>query len=172
MHVLRLLLPLTVVSAIGSSFQDGTYGHINKDLRQVLGDSVQGRMSRTYCGNGNLATCRNMLWASLALTASDLTTEFSSANVADWKRTPDYEDVRHSAVGVTGVPAICWINRPTFQQVVQINNAAPPLRILQSINSGTGESTGIIYNQGVPDVADNRATVLKMPIGARITATT
>jgi hypothetical protein len=28
-------------------------------------------------------------------------------------------------VGVTGVPAIHWINRPTFQQVVQINGTPP-----------------------------------------------
>jgi hypothetical protein len=33
--------------------------------------------------------------------------------------------VRHTALGVTGVPAVHWINRPTFQQVVQINNPQP-----------------------------------------------
>jgi hypothetical protein len=41
-------------------------------------------------------------------------------DVADWRRDMTYEDVRHSAAGVTNVPAIHWINRPTFQQVVQI----------------------------------------------------
>jgi hypothetical protein len=40
--------------------------------------------------------------------------------VANWRRAMSYEDVRHTAVGVTTVPPIAWINRPTFQQVVEI----------------------------------------------------
>jgi acyl-homoserine lactone acylase PvdQ len=112
---------------IGSAFQDGTFGHIEKDLRKTLGDPVQGAFSRRYCAGGNLADCRSLLWASLSLAASDLEAEFDSPNVADWQRDPSYEDVRHSAVGVTNVPAIHWINRPTFQQVVQIGAPVPDL---------------------------------------------
>jgi hypothetical protein len=52
--------------------------------------------------------------------AADLQAEFGSANVADWRREVADEDVRHTAAGVTAVPAIHWINRPTFQQVVQL----------------------------------------------------
>jgi acyl-homoserine lactone acylase PvdQ len=106
---------------IGSAFQDGTYGHVQKDLRQLLGMPVAGPFSRTYCGAGDLSLCRDALWASLALAASDLETEFGSPDVADWQRQVADEDVRHTAVGVTPVPAIHWINRPTFQQVVQID---------------------------------------------------
>src|SRR6185503_5101302 len=80
--------------------------------------------SRTYCGNGVLADCRASLWASLEVAAADLEAEFGSANVADWKRAIADEDVRQTAVGVTTVPAIHWINRPTFQQVVQIETNA------------------------------------------------
>src|SRR6185295_13922404 len=47
-----------------------------------------------------------------------------SPNVVDWKRAIADEDVRQTAVGVTTVPAIHWINRPTFQQVVQIETGA------------------------------------------------
>lgn len=156
---------------IGSSFQDGTYGHINKDLRQVLGDPVQGAYSRTYCGGGDLAACRDALWASLALAASDLNAEFTSANVADWQRTPDYEDVRHSAVGVTAVPAIHWINRPTFQQVVQLPGPRPPGPLqLQSLSGGTnGGSSLMTYNASAPAIADRRQAVATMPIDRRIT---
>jgi hypothetical protein len=155
---------------IGSSFQDGTYGQINKDLRQVLGDTVKGRMSRTYCGDGNLATCRNMLWASLALAASDLNAEFDSPNVADWRRTPDYEDVRHSAVGVTTVPAIHWINRPTFQQVVQINGTRwpEPIPQVQSLSGANNEPTVMNSTSLSPSVADNRSTVAVLPMDRRI----
>ncbi|HYB98371.1 MAG TPA: penicillin acylase family protein [Candidatus Limnocylindrales bacterium] len=107
---------------VGSAFQDGTYGHVLKDLRQVLGMPVAGSFSRTYCGGGNLDACRAALWDSLSDAAAALEAEFGSPTVADWKRAIADEDVRHSAAGVTTAPAIHWINRPTFQQVVQIGD--------------------------------------------------
>jgi acyl-homoserine lactone acylase PvdQ len=105
---------------IGSAFQDGTYGQVQKDIRRVLGLPVQGAFSRKYCGGGNVATCRALVWQSLAMAAADLEVEFGSADPGAWQRQVADEDVQHSAVGVTQVPAIHWINRPTFQQVVQI----------------------------------------------------
>jgi hypothetical protein len=54
--------------------------------------------------------------------AADLEAEFSSANVADWQRKIADESIHHVAVGVTTVPDFHWINRPTFQQVVQTRN--------------------------------------------------
>ncbi len=108
----------------GSAFNGGVYSQVNKDLRQVLGQPVQSPWSRTYCGNGNLADCRTALWAALEQAAADLETELGSPNVADWKRAIADDDVRHQAVGVTSVPAIHWINRPTFQQVVQLEPGA------------------------------------------------
>jgi penicillin amidase len=107
---------------LGSAFQDGFYSHVNKDLRQILGLPVASPWSRTYCGSGNLAACRQLLWDALSQAAADLQTEFGSANVADWQRQIADEDVRHTPAGITSVPAIHWINRPTFQQVVQIGN--------------------------------------------------
>jgi hypothetical protein len=108
----------------GSAFNGGAYSQVNKDLRQVLGQPVLGAWSRTYCGNGNLADCRTALWGALEQAAADLEAEFGSAAVGDWKRAIADDDVRHSAVGITAVPAIHWINRPTFQQVVQIETGA------------------------------------------------
>ena len=110
---------------LGSAFQDGTYGHVIKDLRRLLGQNVSGKFTQKYCGGGNLAACRGALWVSLVQTAIDLEAQFGSPSVADWQRAVADEDVRHQAVGVTGVPAIHWINRPTFQQVVQINGTPP-----------------------------------------------
>jgi hypothetical protein len=52
--------------------------------------------------------------------AADLEAEFGDPNVANWKRVPADDEIEHTAVGVTSVPPIDWINRPTFQQVVQI----------------------------------------------------
>ncbi len=104
---------------IGSSFQDGLYGHVKKDLTRVLGLPQQGAFSRAYCGGGVLAACRDALWTSLDAAAADLEAEFSSPNVADWRRQVADEDIRHVPAGITNVPAIAWQNRPTFQQVVQ-----------------------------------------------------
>src|SRR5438094_290196 len=109
---------------IGSAFDDAFYSHPNKDLRQVLGLAVTDPWSRTYCGSGVLADCRTALWNAMSQAAADLETEFMSPNVADWKRQIADEDIRHVAVGVTTVPAIEWVNRPTFQQVVQIAQGA------------------------------------------------
>ncbi len=105
---------------LGSAFQDKVYAHVDKDLRQVLGDPVKDPFSRTYCGGGDLATCRSDLWASLSQAAGDLENEFGSSNVDDWQRTIADDAIKHQTVGVVGVPDIPWQNRPTFQQVVQI----------------------------------------------------
>ena len=105
---------------IGSAFDDAFYSHPNKDLRQVLGLPVMDPFSQTYCGNGVLAACRAALWHAMDQAAADLEAEFGDPNVASWKRVPADEEIQHSAVGVTSVPPIDWINRPTFQQVVQM----------------------------------------------------
>jgi hypothetical protein len=109
----------------GSAFQSGLYSHVQKDLRQILGEPVTAPWSRTYCGGGDLAACRQALWSSMAAAAEDLEVEFNALDVVDWKRAITDEDVRYTAVGVTSVPPQPWINRPTFQQVVQINSSTP-----------------------------------------------
>jgi len=121
---LRIGLHDTPAAHQGSAFNGGFYGHVQKDLRQVLGLPVQDPWSRTYCGNGNLAACRTALWEAMEDAAADLEAAFGSANVADWKRTRADDEVQHRAVGITAVPPIHWINRPTFQQVVQLEPGA------------------------------------------------
>jgi hypothetical protein len=123
---------------LGSAFQGGVYAHVNKDLRQLLGDAVAGPWSRTYCGSGEIASCRAVLWNSLAESAAALEARYGSPTVADWKWAISEEDVRHSAVGVTAVPAIHWINRPTFQQVV---NMPPPVVVGHTFGAGSLRST-------------------------------
>jgi hypothetical protein len=95
---------------------------VNKDLRRILGLPVVAPWSRVYCGNGVLADCRSALWGAMSQAAADLELEFGSASVADWRREVADEEIHHTAAGITAVPAIHWINRPTFQQVVQLPN--------------------------------------------------
>jgi acyl-homoserine lactone acylase PvdQ len=143
---------------IGSSFQDGLYGHLRKDLTRVLGLPQQGAFSRAYCGGGVLAACRDALWSALGQAAADLQAEFGSPNVADWRRQVADEDIHHVAAGVTTVPAIAWQNRPTFQQVVQVPvglcGAAPASGCRAPISSGASQ---LQLRNRTPDTLDRLA---------------
>ncbi len=105
---------------IGSAFDGGLSSQVNKDLRQVLGRLVMGPTSATYCGGGDLSACRAALWQSLSAAAGRLQAEFASPTVSAWQRHPADDRINFAKIGVTGVPAMEWVNRPTFQQVVQI----------------------------------------------------
>lgn len=149
---------------IGSGFDNGMYGHVNKDLRQVLGRPVVDPWSRTYCGSGDVNACRAALWASLGQAAADLQSEFGSANVADWRRAIADEDIRHTTVGVTGVPAIEWINRPTFQQVVQLGHATDPFKCYRAKpQPGTGGPPPRTVD--LVDEVESKTTVVSRPAG-------
>jgi acyl-homoserine lactone acylase PvdQ len=111
---------------LGSAFDGGWYGYINKDLRQVLGRPVRGRYSRTYCGDGDRKACR-------ALLASTLEKALALPQSRVYSGDPECQDgdqwcwdaVRHRALGGISQPLIHWINRPTFQQTVEIRRSAP-----------------------------------------------
>ena len=98
---------------------------MQKDLRSLLGQTVKGPLSRRYCGNGNLASCRTLLTSSLrsalAVTKEQLYTD-SGCTAGDQ---PCFDAVRFRAIGGVTVPSIPWINRPTFQQVVEVQGHRP-----------------------------------------------
>lgn len=87
---------------------------VDKDLRTVLGDSVQGPFQLRYCGNGSLAVCRASLWAAVDQAASQLAAS----------QGPDAAAWRSSARRLTFAPGLIpdtfrATNRPTFQQVIE-----------------------------------------------------
>ncbi|HEY6888171.1 MAG TPA: penicillin acylase family protein [Solirubrobacter sp.] len=111
---------------LGSAFQGSWYGYVSKDLRQTLGDPVKGRYSRAYCGS--LKRCRTALRASLkaALKApdpykGDAVCEKQPKLDAQWC----FDAVRQRPTGGTSQPLIHWINRPTYQQAVEIPRRLP-----------------------------------------------
>src|SRR5205823_10833372 len=101
------------------------YGYVSKDLRQLLGQAVRGRYSRTYCGKGVLATCRSQLLASLksAATAAMTAESVASVNALTYDKSKDF--IRSVTAGVVGVRGIDWQNRPTFQQAVKLTTHRP-----------------------------------------------
>jgi hypothetical protein len=110
---------------LGSAYQDGWYGYVNKDLRSVLGQPVQQPFSRKYCGGGVLSNCRLLLTAALLdalnVTKAQLYTD-SGCTAGDQAC---FDAVRFRPIGAVTVPPIPWINRPTFQQAVEVQGHRP-----------------------------------------------
>jgi acyl-homoserine lactone acylase PvdQ len=111
---------------LGSAYQDGWYGYVSKDLRTILHRRVKGKYSRVYCGKGKLSRCRAVLTASLtaALGKNDAQTLYGGDPVCvaagrdgDQKC---FDSVMMRPLGAITQPLIDWINRPTFQQVVEV----------------------------------------------------
>ncbi|MFL5870724.1 MAG: penicillin acylase family protein [Solirubrobacterales bacterium] len=112
---------------LGSAFQDGWYGYASKDLRTILGEPVKGRYSRIYCGRGSLARCRQALVNSLSKAlAHDSDAEIypgepdSKCKLGDAQVCTDA--IRYRATGAITQPPQPWIDRPTFQQAVEIGH--------------------------------------------------
>jgi acyl-homoserine lactone acylase PvdQ len=118
----------------GSAYQTGWYHYAQKDLRRVLGRRVRGKLSRVYCGGsgkrqGTRRKCQARLRASLkralnqdpAVFYKDKTCEDYEMPSSQWC----YDAVRQRPVGAINQPLIHWINRPTFQQIVEVQKEAP-----------------------------------------------
>jgi hypothetical protein len=115
---------------LGSAYQEGWYGWAAKDLRTLLGDEVAQRYARPFCGRGDLARCRaalrRSLKAALAVPASEL--YGGDAVCQDAGRDGDqacFDAVRLRPLGGVTQPLIPWINRPTYQQAVEIQGHRP-----------------------------------------------
>jgi acyl-homoserine lactone acylase PvdQ len=100
---------------LGSAFNESSYGYVHKDLRDLLG-TVQGPYSRVYCGGGNVSACRSALLNSL----SDALQHDSNAELYGGQSQVEHDKIGFSAVGGITQPLIPWVNRPTFQQAVQV----------------------------------------------------
>jgi acyl-homoserine lactone acylase PvdQ len=106
----------------GSSFQFGWWGYLDKDLRTVLGGSVQSGLGHTYCGAGILASCRQTLLSTLQAAAADPATTVYPGDktcAAGYQWCADA--IVQSPLGGITDPPISWQNRPTFQQVVSFS---------------------------------------------------
>ncbi len=110
---------------LGSAYQSGYYGLLQKALRMAQGLSVAAPFEQLQCADGTLAGCRTALVDSLSDAVAELTIAFGSADPADWEADPTVDQIEFTPFGAATVDPIPWINRPTFQQVVQVTGAAP-----------------------------------------------
>lgn len=107
-------------SDIGSAYQSGYYGLIDKTMRMAAGEPVTGPYQVLRCADGTASGCRAALVSSLQAAVSELTTEFSSSDPNDWSVDPASEEIHFRPFGLVEVDPMPWVNRPTFQQVVQV----------------------------------------------------
>jgi acyl-homoserine lactone acylase PvdQ len=114
---------------LGSAYQEGFYGYVAKDLRRVLGVRQRAPYAVGFCGKGRRAACRRALQRSLreaiAVPASKLYSGDEQCKKAG--RDGDqmcFDSVSFRALGGVTQPLIPWINRPTYQQVVEVQAQA------------------------------------------------
>jgi len=102
----------------------------------VLGEPVEGPYSRIYCGGdaddeGTLAKCRDdVLEPTLDdAIATDRESLYDDDPICEEEAELEpqycYDTVAHTAAGAITQPLIHWINRPTFQQVVEVQQSVP-----------------------------------------------
>ena len=103
----------------GSSYIDGWYGYVDKDLRSLLGKPVAGPFRNRYCGAGDLAACRASLWAALDDAGAALEAK-QGADPAAWRADATKERIQF-APGILPT-SMRWANRPTFQQVISFGS--------------------------------------------------
>ncbi len=103
-------------SPIGSAFQTGWYGYLDKDLRTIAGRRVRGRFSRRYCGKGSLSRCRADLWGAMKAAADELAAAQGN-NPDAWRA--DARPERINFIPSLIPDTMRWANRPTFQQVLE-----------------------------------------------------
>jgi len=87
---------------------------VDKDLRTLLGKAVDGKFNLSYCGNGDLADCRDSLWQVVDEISQQLAAERGD-DPNTWLRTAGRSSFAPGLIPDTFRPT----NRPTFQQVLE-----------------------------------------------------
>jgi hypothetical protein len=141
---------------LGSAYQGGTYGLVQKDVRTLLGNkrlrkaklkplARKNRYSRAYCGGGKvrkatLGRCRAVLATTLGSALGDsleklyghddICNKQPGLGPSDPRRGKGptvfcWDSIWLRGTGAVEQPIIHWINRPTFQQAVEIQGSVP-----------------------------------------------
>jgi len=112
---------------LGSAFDVGFYGIVQKDLRKVLHQRVAVPLNRAYCGRGSLAACRATLQASLRAAVAEPTAQvYPADDVCSAGDQMCSDSIQYRAIGAIKQPLMEWINRPTFQQADEIQGHRAP----------------------------------------------
>ncbi len=89
--------------------------YVDKDLRTLLHQPVQGAFHLRYCGNGSLDACRASLWSVVQQVASQLAGA-QGPDPSAWRSTARRQGFTPGLISDT----MRAVNRPTFQQVLEL----------------------------------------------------
>jgi acyl-homoserine lactone acylase PvdQ len=110
-------------SHAGSSFQYGWWSYVDKDIRAVLGESVQGPLAQKYCGGGSLSACRDILISTLKEAAGKTAAQvYPGDDLCSAGNQWCADSIVQRTLGGIKHGNISWQNRPTFQQVVEFTS--------------------------------------------------
>ena len=105
-------------------FDDGWWGYVSKDLRDLFGPKPKGAWSRVYCGDGSKAKCRAVLQRSLARgaegDAGGSCTAAATATAPPTRSRPASTRTGRAMTSGIELAPFPFQNRPTFQQVVTL----------------------------------------------------
>jgi acyl-homoserine lactone acylase PvdQ len=112
---------------LGSAYEHGWYGYAYKDLRTLLNRrAVRGAYARTFCGAGSRARCKTALETSLkAALAEPAKTTYPADDHCAAGNQFCRDEVSFRPLGGATQPLIHWINRPTYQQAVELKSHRP-----------------------------------------------
>jgi acyl-homoserine lactone acylase PvdQ len=101
----------------GSGFTGGRINHVDKDLRQLLGEQFRSPFQTRFCGNGDLTACANSLWGAFEAAGDELAAAQGTNDPAAW--TSDATAERISFAPGLLTTTIRYTNRPSgIQQVI------------------------------------------------------
>jgi acyl-homoserine lactone acylase PvdQ len=112
---------------------DGAEGqsYVDKDLRTLLGEPVQGRFHLSYCGDGSVSACVDSLWQALHGVVEELAEEQGQDDPALWRKTASRTGFVPGLIPDT----FPTTNRPTFQQVLELDGSLRADRIQRRLRA-------------------------------------
>lgn len=109
-------------------FNDGWWGYVSKDLRDLFGPKPKGAWSRVYCGGGSKQKCRQTLQRTLAAALKVTPQQLYGGGDGACAANPQpscFDQNRPQTTGGIELDPFPFQNRPTFQQVVTPTQRLP-----------------------------------------------
>jgi hypothetical protein len=112
-----LIEDLNEIRNLGGNAISGNNGSslIDKDLRTLLGQDVEGPFNLSYCGAGDLEDCRTDLWQAVDEVAQALAVEYGDEDPSQWLKEASRTGFAPGLIPET----MRTTNRPTYQQLLE-----------------------------------------------------
>jgi acyl-homoserine lactone acylase PvdQ len=112
---------VTALDRVRSLSGNSGSSYMDKDLRTLLGQEVDGPFNLQYCGAGDLSDCRSSLWAVVDSVSTTLADRYGSDDPSSWLRAGQRQGFLPGLIE----DDFRATNRPTFQQVLEFAPTRP-----------------------------------------------